>query len=146
MIWIYPAKLGNTTTESYRLLTYVFRKCPRITNTCFWVTQMIRRGSWRSWRQTTCGSSCSSKTDISKINEIARKCWWLGFRMTAEMTNILMRRQILHDQMNMTKVCAKICRLPILFIFQHVNMDVGRIIWYTIAFIVNCDFGGEKMT
>ncbi|KAL4149713.1 hypothetical protein QTP88_003590 [Uroleucon formosanum] len=57
------------------------------------------------------GHPCSSKTNdnISKINEIVRKDRRLSIRMIAEMVNIDKEtvRQILHDELNMTKVCAK---------------------------------------
>lgn len=57
------------------------------------------------------GHPYSSKTDdnVSKINDIVRKNRQLSNRMIAEMVNIDKEtvRQILHNQLNMTKVCAK---------------------------------------
>jgi hypothetical protein len=57
------------------------------------------------------GSPSASKTEenVEKIIEIVWKDRRLSIRMIAEMVNMdrEMVRQILHDQMNMRKVCAK---------------------------------------
>ena len=56
--------------------------------------------------------SVTSRTEgnVQKINEIVRKDRRLSIRMIADMVNINkeMVRQILHDELNMTKVCAKL--------------------------------------
>jgi len=58
------------------------------------------------------GRSVTSRTEgnVQKINEIVRKDRRLSIRMIVDMVNINKEtvRQILHDELNMTKVCAKL--------------------------------------
>jgi hypothetical protein len=58
------------------------------------------------------GRPSISKTEenVEKISEIVRKYQHLSIRMIAEMVNMdkQMVRQILHDPLNMRKVCAKL--------------------------------------
>jgi hypothetical protein len=72
-------------------------------------------GSWdvgMKWKTTRSRRPSATKTEqsVEKISEIVRKDLRLSIRMIAEMVNTdkEMVRQILHDQLNMRKVCAKI--------------------------------------
>jgi hypothetical protein len=56
-----------------------------------------------------CPSTSKTEENVEKISEIVWKDQRLSIRMIAEMVNMdkEMVRQILHDQLNMRKVCAK---------------------------------------
>ncbi|XP_025420797.1 protein GVQW3-like [Sipha flava] len=105
-------KLGKSATESFNLLTEVYGDSVLSRPRVFEWHKRFREGREEVEDNQRVGRPCSSKTNdnISKINEIVRKDRCLSIRMIAEMVNIDKEtvRQILHDELNMTKVCAKI--------------------------------------
>ncbi|XP_060833661.1 protein GVQW3-like [Rhopalosiphum padi] len=104
-------KLGKSATESFNLLTEVYGDSVLSRPRVFEWHKRFREGREEVEDNQRVGRPCSSKTNdnISKINEIVRKDRRLSIRMIAEMVNINKEtvRQILHDELNMTKVCAK---------------------------------------
>ncbi|KAL4113365.1 hypothetical protein QTP88_016997 [Uroleucon formosanum] len=104
-------KLGKSATESFNLLTEVYGDSVLSRPRVFEWHKRFREGREEVEDNQRVGRPCSSKTNdnISKINEIVRKDRCLSIRMIAEMVNIDKEtvRQILHDELNMTKVCAK---------------------------------------
>ncbi|KAL4126402.1 hypothetical protein QTP88_010624 [Uroleucon formosanum] len=104
-------KLGKSATESFNLLTEVYGDSVLSRPRVFEWHKRFREGREEVEDNQRVGRPCSSKTNdnISKINEIVRKDRRLSIRMIAEMVNIDKEtvRQILHDELNMTKVCAK---------------------------------------
>jgi histone-lysine N-methyltransferase SETMAR len=105
-------KLNKTATESFRMLTEVYGE------------ECMSRARVFEWHKRFCegredvedddrsGRPCTSKTDenVQKVEEIVRNDRRLSIRMIAEMVHIDKEtvRQILHDNLNMTKVCAKV--------------------------------------
>ncbi|KAL4131067.1 hypothetical protein QTP88_008418 [Uroleucon formosanum] len=104
-------KLGKSATESFNLLTEVYGDSVLSRPRVFEWHKRFREGREEVEDNQRVGRPCSSKTNdnISKINEIVRKDRRLSIRMIAEMVNIDKEtiRQILYDELNMTKVCAK---------------------------------------
>ncbi|XP_025415968.1 protein GVQW3-like [Sipha flava] len=104
-------KLGKSATKSFNLLTEVYGDSVLSRPRVFEWYKRFREGSEEIEGNQRVGRPCSSKTNdnISKINEIVRKDRRLSIRMIAEMVNIDKEtvRQILHDELNMKKVCTK---------------------------------------
>ncbi|KAL4089073.1 hypothetical protein QTP88_024146 [Uroleucon formosanum] len=104
-------KLGKSATESFNLLTEVYGDSVLSRPRVFEWHKRFREGREEVEDNQRVVRPCSSKTNdnISKINEIVRKDRRLSIRMIAEMVNIDKEtvRQILHDELNMTKICAK---------------------------------------
>ncbi|XP_015376246.1 PREDICTED: putative uncharacterized protein FLJ37770 [Diuraphis noxia] len=104
-------KLGKSATECFNLLTEVYGDSVLSRPRVFEWHKRFREGREEVEDDLRVGRPCCSKTNdnISKINEIVRKYRRLDIRMIAEMVNIDKEtvRQILHDELNMTKVCVK---------------------------------------
>jgi histone-lysine N-methyltransferase SETMAR len=105
-------KLKKSPTECFEMLKEVFgdnyMSCARV----FEWHRRFSEGREEVEEDERPGRFVSSRTDknIQKINEIVQKDRRLGIRMIADMVNINKEtvRQILHDNLNMTKVCAKL--------------------------------------
>jgi transposase len=104
-------KLGKSVSKSFVLLTDVYGDSVMSRPRVFEWHKRFREGREEVEDKQRVGRPCSSKTDdkILKINEIVRNDRRLSIPKIAEMVNINKEtvRQILHDNLNMTKVCAK---------------------------------------
>lgn len=104
-------KLNKTPTECCAMLKEVYGEESLSRARVFEWYKRFREGREDVNDDERPGRPSTSRTDenINKINEIVRKDRRLSIRMIAEMVNIDKEtaRQILHDNLNMRKVCAK---------------------------------------
>ena len=105
-------ELGKTTTETYNLLRIVYGDDSSSRTQVFEWFKKFKEGREGIEDDPHSGHSRTSKTDgnVGKIREIIRKNRGLSIRVIAELMNINKEtvRQILHENLEMKKVCAKI--------------------------------------
>lgn len=107
-------KLKKSPTECFQLLKEVFGdNCMSRTQVFEWHKRFVE-GREVVEDDERSGRPVTSRTDenIQKINKIVRRDRRLSVRMIADMTNIDREtiRKILHEDLQMTKVCAKMVR------------------------------------
>lgn len=104
-------KLKKSPTECFKLLTEVYREVTMSRTRVFEWHKRFSEGREEVDDDEHPGRPSTSKTDenIEKVNEIVRNDRRLSIRMIASIINIDKEtvRQILHDKLNMKKVCAK---------------------------------------
>jgi hypothetical protein len=104
-------KLNKTPTKFFRMLTEAYgADCVSRARVFEW-HKRFSDGCEDVEDDERPGRPCTSKTNenVEKIEQIVRIDHRLGIRMIAEMVNIDKEtvKQVLHEDLNMTKVCAK---------------------------------------
>ncbi|GFV45528.1 protein GVQW3 [Trichonephila clavipes] len=107
----FPFKLGKTATETYNLLKEVYgSECLSRARVFEWFKR-FQDGRQDVEDNSRSGRPSTSKTDenVEKVASLIRSDRRLSIRAIAETVNIDKEcvRQILHDNLNMQKVCAK---------------------------------------
>jgi len=105
-------KLGKSATETYNLLTAVYGdQCPSRTQVFEWFKK-IMEGREDVGNDPKSGRPSTAKTqqNVEKVARIVRGDCRLSIQAISELTNINKEsvRQILHDDLGMKKMCAKV--------------------------------------
>ena len=118
-------KLVKSATETYNLLTEVYGdQCLSRTQVFEWIKK-LKEGREYVGNDPKSGRPCTAKTqgNVEKVASIFRGHRRLSIRAISELTNINKEsvRQILHDDLGIKNVCAKV--VPKILTLSKRNID-----------------------
>ncbi|PNF35315.1 hypothetical protein B7P43_G04813 [Cryptotermes secundus] len=134
-------KLGKSATETYNLLTEVYGdQCLSRTQVFEWFKKFME-GRKNVGNDPKSGRPPTAKTpeNVEKVARIVRRDRRLSIRAISELTNINKEsvRQILHDDLGMKKVCAKV--VPKILTPQQKEHRVNCYMWKNASWVLHHD-------